>query len=55
MKKNESCCGCDDDLQKEVKEIVNEVEGHTKASREKKGREVRAAFGLKKKTKKAEK
>lgn len=52
MKKNETCCGCDEDLKESAKEIVNQVEGYTKTSREKKGREVRAAFGIKKTAKK---
>jgi hypothetical protein len=47
MKKNESC-GCGVDLKKEVKEIVNQVEGYSKTDREQKAREVRAAFGEKK-------
>jgi hypothetical protein len=47
MKKNESC-GCGADLKKEVKEIVNQVEGYSKTDHEQKGREVRAAFAEKK-------
>jgi hypothetical protein len=50
MKKNESC-GCGVDFKKEVKEIVNQVEGYSKTDHELKGREVRAAFAEKKTTK----
>jgi hypothetical protein len=52
MKKNESC-GCGVDLKKEVKEIVDQVEGYGKTDRERKGREVRAAFAEKKTAKTA--
>lgn len=55
MKKNETCCGCDEDFKKSTKKIVKQVEGYTKTDREKKGRDVRAVFGVKKTTKKTEK
>ena len=42
---------CKVDLKKEVKEMVDNVEGYTKADRAKKSQELKAAFGDKKQKK----
>ncbi len=44
MKKNPTCCSCEADFENEVKELVDEVEGYTKADHTKKAEEVKAAF-----------
>lgn len=44
MKKNATSCGCEADMKKEVKQMINDVEGYSKTDHELKGREVRAAF-----------
>lgn len=47
MEKSKKGCGCEADLKKEVKQMVNEVEGYTKGDRTKKEAEVKAAFDKK--------
>ncbi len=44
---NSPCCGVEAGFKKEVKEIVNEVEGYDKADHTKKMEEVKGAFGKK--------
>ena len=47
MEKNKKGCGCEADLKKEVKEMVNQVEGYSKDDSKKKQEEVKAAFDKK--------
>ena len=51
MEKAKKGCGCKADLKKEVKTMVDNVEGYSKEDHQKKQAEVKAAF-VEKETKK---
>lgn len=45
MKKDPSCCFCDEDFKENLDEMVDEVKGYGPEQHKKKEKEVEAAFG----------